>query len=95
MGKEEENIHCRDPENFCFMCCDIQFRDYDQEREQCEDSCDEVMLKQENNGRVNDDNNYTLKGHKNESCDGKSDMQKNEKAKKEKEILTKNLNLRK
>lgn len=47
--KIEENLNCKEEDNFCFVCCEVLLFD-DEQRENCEKQCDQALLrkKQEN-----------------------------------------------
>lgn len=51
--KLDENLSCKEKENFCFACCDVEFdgEEYDEERSACEDGCDALMISVEKERR--------------------------------------------
>lgn len=50
--KIEENLNCKEEDNFCFVCCEVQFSD-DEQRERCENQCDQILLKKNQKNQEN------------------------------------------
>ena len=48
----DENANCREEENFCFMCCDVQLKEFDDERNECEKMCDHEMIRREDERKI-------------------------------------------
>jgi len=46
-----KNAECKDPENFCYVCCENEYGNmYLQRRDKCYTMCDELAKKDLNNG---------------------------------------------
>lgn len=43
----DENLECKDEQNFCFVCCDFQLQESEEERQDCAKMCDHEMMRRE------------------------------------------------
>ena len=68
----DENANCKDDENFCFMCCEAQLKQYEDQRDECDKMCDHEMLRRENEKNEREDTTKRRHGEKhwekNETC---------------------------